>query len=103
MPRGAVKSKKPDFGKRRTSVNPPTIEEAVFAAQGLTADFGAVIEIAAELSGLPKTDVEAVARAAAHASRGRSTVISGSRRVVVVARPNPRLPAAAGAVSVQRR
>lgn len=103
MPRGAPRSKKPDFSKRRTSVNPPTVEEAVFAAQGLTADLGAVVEIAAELSGQPKTEVEAVAKAVLHASRGRSTVISGSRRVVVVERPNRRLPAAAPAASAERR
>jgi hypothetical protein len=46
-----------DPSKVRTRYEPPTLEEAVFAAQGLTDDTHSQIEIAAQLLGSPESEV----------------------------------------------
>jgi len=42
---------------RRTRYDPPDLNEAIAAAQGLTDRFESQIEIAAQLSGLPEDEV----------------------------------------------
>ena len=41
------------YGTRRVRRDPPTLEEAIFAAVGITDDLDAQAEIAASLMGLP--------------------------------------------------
>jgi hypothetical protein len=45
------------YGPRRVRQEAPTIEEAIIAAQGLTDDLNAQVEIAAALIGLPHDQV----------------------------------------------
>lgn len=53
--------KKLDLTKVRTRYEPPTLEEAIFAAQGLTSDIEHQIKIASELTGRPEDDVRQIA------------------------------------------
>ena len=81
---------KTKYGGRRVRHDPPTIEEALEAAQCLTDDPAAQIEVASSLIGLPIEDVKAVAMRA----QRRTTI----QRVV------PAQPSASGrAVIVERR
>jgi hypothetical protein len=81
---------KTKYGGRRVRHDPPTIEEALEAAQCFTDDPASQIEVAASLIGLPVEDVRAVALRA----QRRSTI----QRVV------PATPSASGrAVIVERR
>ena len=41
------------YGSRRVRQDPPTLQEAIFAASGLTSDPGEQAETAAPLMGLP--------------------------------------------------
>lgn len=77
-------------GTRRVRVEPPTLEEAIFAAQGITDDPQQQAEFAADLTG---AQVEAVlaqilkeARKAARTGRVVAIPSSGSQRAVVVER-----------------
>lgn len=45
------------YGQRVTRVEPPTLEEAIAAAQGLTDDIECQIEIASQLMGMPEDKV----------------------------------------------
>jgi hypothetical protein len=79
------------YGTRRVRRDPPTLEEAIFAAVGITDDQQAQAEIAASLMGLPVEDVQAVVKKAARPVLGRSTtrVIAGeqgAQRSIVVER-----------------
>jgi hypothetical protein len=79
------------YGTRRVRRDPPTLEEAIFAAVGITDDQQAQAEIAAALMGLPIEDVQAVVKKASRPTLGRSTtrVIAGeqgAQRSVVVER-----------------
>ncbi len=79
------------YGTRRVRRDPPTLEEAIFAAVGITDDQEAQAEIAAALMGLPVEDVQAVVKKAARPVLGRSTtrVIAGeqgAQRSIVVER-----------------
>lgn len=47
------------YGTRRVRHDPPTLTEAIAAAQGLTDDFAAQIEIAAGLMDVPAEQVKA--------------------------------------------
>lgn len=75
--------KKLDPTKLRRRREPPTLEEAVFAAQGLTADWEQQVVIAACLIGLAEEEVRAnvLQTRASTSTNLRST---GSRRIVVV-------------------
>jgi hypothetical protein len=53
---GAWKTK---YGKRRVKHEPPTLEDAIFAARGLTDDFQQQVEVAASLMGKPEDEVRA--------------------------------------------
>jgi hypothetical protein len=79
------------YGTRRVRRDPPTLDEAIFAAIGITDDQEAQAEIAASLMGLPIEQVQTEVKKASRATAGRSTtrVIAGeqgAQRSVVVER-----------------
>jgi hypothetical protein len=79
------------YGTRRVRRDPPTLDEAIFAAVGITDDPQAQAEIAASLMGLPIETVLAEVKKSARPILGRSTtrVIAGeqgAQRSVVVER-----------------
>lgn len=82
------------YGRRRVRHEPPTLEEALFAAEDLTPDKTEQIEIAAELMQLPVDQVRAEAERIAKARARRPQIVSSNRRaassVVVVERKFPR-------------
>jgi hypothetical protein len=78
------------WGARRVRKDPPTIEEALIAAEALTGDPGRRIEIAAQLMGASIEEVKALAVKRAALSRGRSTLVAGRTRAVVVEYKRPR-------------
>ncbi len=77
-------------GTRRVRVEPPTLEEAIFAAQGVTDDPQQQADFAADLTGMPAEAVLATiqkdARKAARTGRVLAIPSSGSQRAVVVER-----------------
>lgn len=76
-------------GMRRVRVEPPTLEEAIFAAQGVTDDVQQQADFAADLTGTPADVVlAAILKEARKAARtGRVVSIpSGNQRAVVVER-----------------
>jgi hypothetical protein len=78
------------WGVRRVRKDPPTIEEALIAAESMTDDLDQRVEIAASLIGAPVEEVKALAAKQAHLSRGRSTLVTGRNRAVVVEYKRPR-------------
>jgi hypothetical protein len=78
------------YGKRRVRRDPPTLDEAIFAAVGITDDQEAQAEIAAALMGLPIESVKAEVKKAARVSARSSTRViageQGAQRSVVVER-----------------
>jgi hypothetical protein len=78
------------YGPRRVRRDPPTLDEAIFAAIGITDDQEAQAEIAASLMGLPIESVIAEVRKIARSSaRSTTRVIAGeqgAQRSVVVER-----------------
>jgi hypothetical protein len=70
--------------------DPPTLEEAVFAAQGLTEDLAEQAEIAAGLMDVTIDDVKPLIRkAAARKAAGARVIVSsrpGAQRTVLVER-----------------
>ncbi len=56
---GASKTWATKYGPRRVRHDPPTLAEAIAAAQGLTDDAQAQVRIAAELMGAPVAEVKA--------------------------------------------
>ena len=78
------------YGTRRVRRDPPTLEEAIFAAIGITDDQNEQAEIAASLMGLPIESVTAEVRKAGRtAARSITRVIAGeqgAQRSVVVER-----------------
>jgi hypothetical protein len=89
---------KTKWGARRVRKDPPTIEEALIAAESLTNDLAQRVEIAASLMGVPAEEVKALAAKQANLSRGRATLVNGRSRAVVVEHKRPRTirPAAPG-------
>ena len=86
------------YGPRRVRRDPPTLEEAIFAAAGITDDHDAQAEIAASLIGLPLETVLAEVKKQSRATaRGVTRVIAGEqgaqRSVVVERRTVRRFPA----------
>lgn len=77
-------------GTRRVRVEPPTLEEAIFAAQGVTDDPRQQADFAADLTGMPAdtilATIEKDARKAARTGRVLAIPSSGSQRAVVVER-----------------
>ncbi len=78
------------YGPRRVRRDPPTLDEAIFAAIGITDDQAAQAEIAASLMGVPVETVQADVRKAGRLSaRSQTRVITGeqgAQRSVVVER-----------------
>jgi hypothetical protein len=81
---------KTKWGARRVRKDPPTIEEALIAAESFTEDLAQRIEIAAALIGVSPDEVKALAAKQASLSRGRSTLVAGRNRAVVVEYKRPR-------------
>jgi hypothetical protein len=81
------------YGPRRVRHDPPTLEEAIFAARGLTDDVDQQVEIAAGLMEVPADEVRAALKKAP-APRKQATVAftsrGGAERAVVVERKTPR-------------
>lgn len=77
-------------GTRRVRVELPTLEEAIFAAQGVTNDPQEQADFAANLTGKPSEAVLAIilkeARKAARTGRVVAIPSSGTQRAVVVER-----------------
>jgi len=83
------------YGPRRVRHDPPTLQEAIFAAKGLTDSLQAQAEIAASLMGLPVESVRAEVLKSAPDRTASTRVIAGdrgSRRAVVVERRTTRRP-----------
>ena len=82
------------WGKRRVRQDPPTLAEAVDAAQGLTDDHDHQIEIAATLMGLDTAIVRAEAKKLMAERRAVLTIVTPTRfngpRTVVVERKTSR-------------
>lgn len=90
----------------RVRREPPTIEEAIVAAQGLTDDVPAQIEIAAGLMGVTEDEVRPLL-ARMNRLRGASpmapaAVIAGKRTVVVERKPS-RAPGARPLITLAPR
>ena len=78
------------YGSRRVRRDPPTLEEAIFAAAGITEDLSEQAEIAASLMGMPIETVTAeVKKTSRIQARSATRVITGeqgAQRSVVVER-----------------
>jgi hypothetical protein len=78
------------YGPRRVRRDPPTLEEAIFAASGITDDVQAQAEIASALMGLPLEqvlpEVKKVSRIAARTNTRVITADQGTQRAIVVER-----------------
>lgn len=68
------------YGPRRLRHEPPTLEEALFAAQGLADDAEQQVAIAAELMAVPVEDVRKDALRILKGTRNRMTITAGGRR-----------------------
>jgi hypothetical protein len=91
-------------GLRRVRRDPPNIDDAVLAAQGLTEDLVGQIEIVVALMSVPAEE----ARRAALKMRRPDTRLTisgrgGSTRAVVVERKSPRRPTIKSTASAGRR
>jgi hypothetical protein len=78
------------YGPRRVRRDPPTLEEAIFAAAGITEDLNEQAEIAASLMGMPLDTVTAeVKKTNRIQARSATRVIAGeqgAQRSIVVER-----------------
>lgn len=99
-------------GNLRVKYEPPTLEEAFFAAQGLTDDIGQQIEIAAALMNMPVEDVKAKAAKLVAATQSTPQPVVASRtartvrtagQAIVVERRNTHRSAVRQAVASQSR
>jgi hypothetical protein len=87
---------KTKFGPRRVRHDPPTLEEAIIAASGLTDDVSEQVEIAASLMGAPAEEVKAAMKVSAASQKHSSAVVlahgtRGTRTVVVERKPSRRI------------
>ena len=82
------------YGRRRVRQDPPTLDDAIAAARGLTDDLQAQIEIAASLMDLPPDQVRAEVLKSAtprkNVNRLALTGRGGMQRTVIVERKTPR-------------
>jgi hypothetical protein len=89
-------------GRRRVRQDPPTVEEAVLAAQGLTDESGEQIEIVAALMEVSVDEARgAVLRMGQRKDLTRTTIVGrvGSPRAVVVERRPSRRPLRSGSMA----
>jgi hypothetical protein len=92
-------------GRRRVRRDPPSVEEAVQAAQGLTDELAEQIEIVASLMELSTDEARgAVLRMGQRKDVNRVTIAgrAGASRAVVVERRVNRRPLRAGATTIGR-
>ncbi len=89
--------KKPSSVRTSLRIEPPNLEEAIYAAQGLTDDVDDQVEIAARLMGLPEAEVRAAILKAA-TTKPRISMrppvqarVAAGRQPVVVERRAPRV------------
>jgi hypothetical protein len=93
-------------GLRRVRRDPPTVDEAVQAAQGLTEDLEGQIEIVAALMSMPTEEARAAVlklRRSKDVSRLTIPGRGGAARAVVVERRSPRRATIEPRASVWRR
>lgn len=88
------------YGPRRVRYDPPTLKEAILAAQGLTDQLLQQVEIAAALMDLPVDEVRAELMKSAPSRKAEQIVTSSGRErtvrtVVVERKPSRRVPAGA--------
>ena len=84
---------KTKYGPRRVRHDPPTLEEAIFAARGLTDDVEQQVEIAAGLMELPADEVRAALKKSPPPRKLATLAFTnrgGAERSVVVERKAPR-------------
>lgn len=78
------------YGPRRVRHDPPTLDEAIFAARGLTDDLDQQVEIAAGLMDLPLDEVRVALLKTPQPRKNTATVAftgrAGTHRAVVVER-----------------
>jgi len=83
------------YGPRRVRHDPPTLDEAIFAARGLTDDLEQQVEIAAGLMDLPVDEVRIALEKAAPERKAVTVAFTGRagthRAVVVERKPSRRL------------
>ncbi len=83
------------YGPRRVRHDPPTLDEAIFAARGLTDDLEQQVEIAAGLMDLPVDQVRTALENAAPERKAVTIAFTGRagthRAVVVERKPSRRL------------
>jgi hypothetical protein len=93
--REMTKTWKTKFGPRRVRHDPPTLAEAITAAQGLTDKVSEQIEIAASLMGLAQEEVREAVMAAGSQRRTVGVVAVGQARsprsVIVERKPARRM------------
>jgi hypothetical protein len=97
----ATKKTQNRSGKRVTRVEPPSLDEAIAAAQGLTDDIDSQVEIASQLIGMPEDEVRPVVLKISAQSRPPERAAFADRvldrrdgaKVIVVERRRPRLAA----------
>jgi hypothetical protein len=89
--------KKPSSVRTSLRIEPPALEEAIYAAQGLTDDVDDQVEIATRLMGLPEAEVRAAILKAA-TTKPRIAMhppvqarVAAGRQPVVVERRAPRV------------
>ncbi len=89
--------KKPSSARTSLRIEPPALEEAIYAAQGLADDVYDQVEIAARLMGLPEAEVRAAVMKAA-TTKPRISMrppvqarVAAGRQRVVVERRTPRV------------
>lgn len=90
------------YGPRRVRFDPPTLQEAIIAAQGLTNDPKQQAEIAATLMDLPVEEARAELSKIAKARTSAQLLTSGregnARTVIVERKPSRRGAAARGRI-----
>ena len=79
---------KTKWGARRVRKEPPTLEEALIAAEAFAPD--AKPEIAAELMGVSVEEVKVLMQRQHSRNSGRATLVTGRSRAVVVEYKRPR-------------
>jgi len=79
---------KTKWGARRVRKEPPTLEEALIAAEAIAPE--AKAEIAAELMGVSVDEVKALMQRQFSRNSGRATLVNGRSRAVVVEYKRPR-------------
>lgn len=76
---------------RRTRIEPPTLDEAIYAAQGLSSDPTEQTCIASALTGVPEEEVKARVLQGVRSERIPVSRTSGRPSVVVVERRTSRI------------